>query len=53
VDSHEKVVRGKGATEDLVVAVVRVAAVIHAIGTVLDTVAAQSAKAAEPALSRV
>jgi lipoyl-dependent peroxiredoxin subunit D len=53
VSSHEKVVRDKGATEELVVAVVRVAAVIHAIGTVLDGVAAQSATAAEPALSRM
>ena len=53
VSSHEKVVRGKGATEELVVAVVRVAAVIHAIGTVLDAVTAQSGKTAEPALSRV
>ena len=50
VSSHEKVVRDKGATEELVVAVVRVAAVIHAIGTVLDAVGAHSAQAAEPAL---
>jgi lipoyl-dependent peroxiredoxin subunit D len=51
VSSHEKVVRDKGATEELVVAVVRVAAVIHAIGTVLDAVNAQSAQAAEPVLA--
>ncbi len=37
VDSHEKVVRDKGATEELVLAVVRVAAVIHAIGVVVDS----------------
>ncbi len=43
VDSHEQVVRTKGATEELVMAVVRVAAVIHAIGTVLDSVEAQAA----------
>jgi alkyl hydroperoxide reductase subunit D len=43
VDAHENVVRGKGATEELVLAVVRVAAVIHAIGVVLDSVQAQSA----------
>ena len=53
VSSHEKVVRDKGATEDLVIAVVRLAAVIHAIGTVLDAIAAQSAKAAEPLFSQI
>jgi alkyl hydroperoxide reductase subunit D len=42
VDAHEKVVREKGATEDLILAVVRVASVIHAIGPVLDAVAAQA-----------
>jgi len=42
VDAHENVVRGKGATEELVMAVVRVAAVIHAIGAVVDSVAAQA-----------
>jgi len=42
VDAHEKVVREKGATEELVIAVVRVAAVIHAIGAVLDQVASEA-----------
>jgi alkyl hydroperoxide reductase subunit D len=52
VDAHEKVVREKGATEELVIAVVRVAAVIHAIGAVLDAVEAESAVATEvPALT--
>jgi alkyl hydroperoxide reductase subunit D len=37
VDSHEKVVREKGASEELVLAVIRVASILHAIGTVLDT----------------
>ena len=37
VDSHEKVVREKGASEEIIAAVVRVASVIHAIGTVLDS----------------
>jgi alkyl hydroperoxide reductase subunit D len=37
VDSHEKVVREKGATEELVLAVIRVASVLHAAGAVLDT----------------
>ncbi len=42
VDAHENVVREKGATEELVLAVVRVASVIHAIGTVIDSVEAQA-----------
>ncbi|MBN9616859.1 MAG: alkyl hydroperoxide reductase [Acidobacteriales bacterium 59-55] len=37
VDSHEKVLREKGATEELINAAVRVASVIHAIGVVLDS----------------
>jgi len=41
VDAHERVVREKGATEELVMAVVRVAAVIHAIGAVVDAVEAE------------
>lgn len=40
VDAHENVVREKGASEELILAVVRVAAVIHAIGAVLDSVPA-------------
>ena len=36
VDAHEKVVREKGATEETVLAIVRVASVLHAIGGVLD-----------------
>ncbi len=36
VDAHEKVLLGKGVTEDLILAAVRVASVVHAIGTVLD-----------------
>jgi alkyl hydroperoxide reductase subunit D len=43
VDAHEKVVREKGATEELVMAIVRVSAVIHAIGTVVDAVQAEAA----------
>jgi alkyl hydroperoxide reductase subunit D len=41
VDAHEKTVRDKGASEELVAAVVRVAAVVHAIGAVLDQVQAE------------
>jgi alkyl hydroperoxide reductase subunit D len=41
VDAHEKTVREKGATEELVLAVVRIASVVHAIGAVLDAVAAE------------
>jgi len=36
VESHEKVVREKGLTEEQVAAAVRIAAVIHAAATVLD-----------------
>ena len=36
VDSHEKVVREKGASEETVLSVIRVASVLHAIGGVLD-----------------
>jgi alkyl hydroperoxide reductase subunit D len=46
VDAHEKVVRDKGATEELVLAVVRVAAVIHGIGAVLDSIPAAQMDAA-------
>ncbi len=42
VDAHEKVVREKGATEELVIAIVRVSAVIHAIGVALDYVTAEA-----------
>lgn len=40
VDAHEKIAREKGATEETVLAVVRIASVIHAIGGVLDAEAA-------------
>ena len=36
VDSHERVLREKGATEELINAAVRVTSVIHAIGVVVD-----------------
>jgi lipoyl-dependent peroxiredoxin subunit D len=37
VDSHEKTVHEKGLSEETVLAVVRVASILHAIGAVLDT----------------
>lgn len=37
VDSHERVLREKGATEELINAAIRVASVIHAIGVILDS----------------
>jgi len=43
VDAHERVVREKGATEELVMAIVRVSAVVHALGVALDAVAAETA----------
>lgn len=36
VDAHEKIVREKGVSEETILAIVRVASVIHAIGAVLD-----------------
>jgi alkyl hydroperoxide reductase subunit D len=45
VDSHEKVLREKGVSEELVLAVVRVASVLHAIGTVLDAAKVQPLEA--------
>lgn len=53
VDAHEKVVREKGATEEQVIAIVRVSAVIHAVGAMLDAVAAESGvkTEAEPAIA--
>jgi lipoyl-dependent peroxiredoxin subunit D len=36
VDSHEKVLREKGIGEELVLAAVRIASILHAIGAVLD-----------------
>jgi alkyl hydroperoxide reductase subunit D len=40
VDSHEKVLREKGVSEETVLAAVRIAAVIHALAAVLDAQAA-------------
>jgi lipoyl-dependent peroxiredoxin subunit D len=36
VDSHEQTIRSKGLTEEAIVAAVRLAAVVHAVATVLD-----------------
>jgi lipoyl-dependent peroxiredoxin subunit D len=36
VDSHEKVVREKNVSEETVLAIVRIASILHAIGSVLD-----------------
>jgi lipoyl-dependent peroxiredoxin subunit D len=44
VDSHEKVVREKGLSEEAIVASVRIAAVIHAIAAVFDVEVEESAK---------
>jgi alkyl hydroperoxide reductase subunit D len=37
VDSHERVVREKGTGEEIILACVRIASVIHALATVFDT----------------
>jgi alkyl hydroperoxide reductase subunit D len=44
VDSHERVLREKGVTEETIASAIRVASVLHAIATVLD--AEQAAQAA-------
>ncbi len=36
LDAHEQVLRQKGMTEETILAAVRIAALIHAVGTVLD-----------------
>lgn len=36
IDSHEKVVRDKGTGEDVILACVRIASVVHALATVFD-----------------
>ncbi len=36
IDAHENVLRQKGITEEIMIAAVRIASVVHAIGTVLD-----------------
>jgi alkyl hydroperoxide reductase subunit D len=46
VDSHEQVLRQKGATEELINAAIRVTSVIHAIGVVLDSEKASPTSAA-------
>jgi len=45
LDAHEKAVREKGASEELVMAVVRVASVVHALGAALDAVQAEASPA--------
>jgi alkyl hydroperoxide reductase subunit D len=47
VDSHEKVLRDKGVVEETILAVVRIASIIHGIGTVLEV---QQVDVTEPAL---
>ena len=46
VDAHERALREKGATEEMVAAAVRIAAVIHAASTVLDAEQAVAAASA-------
>jgi alkyl hydroperoxide reductase subunit D len=50
VDSHEKVLREKGFSEEKVLAAVRVASVLHALATVLD---AERVAVAEVSVARV
>jgi len=41
MDSHEKVVREKGMSEEAIIAAIRIASVIHALATVMDAVRAE------------
>jgi lipoyl-dependent peroxiredoxin subunit D len=47
VDAHEKVVREKGASEELVTAIIRVASMIHALGAVVELTSLQSASSGQ------
>jgi lipoyl-dependent peroxiredoxin subunit D len=49
VDSHDKALRERGMTEELVLNAVRIGAVMHAIATVLDTEAAAASGSAQTA----
>jgi alkyl hydroperoxide reductase subunit D len=42
VDAHEKVVREKGVSEELIAAAIRITSVMHAIGAVVDQIAAET-----------
>jgi alkyl hydroperoxide reductase subunit D len=46
VDSHERTLREKGVTEEVVAAAVRISAVLHAVATVLDAEQAVAAASA-------
>ena len=46
VDSHEKVLREKGVTEESILSAVRIASVVHALAPVIEAEAAVSGKAA-------
>jgi alkyl hydroperoxide reductase subunit D len=48
VDSHEKVLREKGVSEETILSSIRLAAVVHALATVFD---AERVAAAEPSVS--
>jgi lipoyl-dependent peroxiredoxin subunit D len=49
VDSHERVLREKGTTEELINAAIRVASVIHAIGVIVESEKAAPTPLALPA----
>jgi len=50
VDSHEKVLRDKGVSEETVLAAVRIASVVHALATVLEAVPATAQPAGQNAV---
>jgi len=50
VDSHEKVLREKGVTEEAILSSIRLAAVVHGLATVLD---AEEVAAPQPVISQL
>lgn len=50
LDSHEKVVREKGLSEEAVIAAIRIASVIHGLATVMDAVRVERNLAADSVL---
>jgi alkyl hydroperoxide reductase subunit D len=53
VDAHEKVVREKGASEELIAAAIRIASIMHAIGSVADQIAAEADSGAQTLVTAV
>jgi len=52
VDSHEQILRGKGMSEESILAAVRLASVIHGLAAVFDTEAVVPARPCPPDLRK-